>query len=69
MDKYNIAQIVALKSKTTDHTLIIGNTHLLYNMKRGEIKLGKEFCGLMVDSNRTNYDTHEVHKRSHGIVW
>jgi len=40
MDRDTIAQILVLKSKTSDHSFIIANTHLLYNLKRGEIKLG-----------------------------
>jgi len=40
MDRDTVAQILVLKSKKSDHAFIIANTHLLYNLKRGEIKLG-----------------------------
>jgi hypothetical protein len=57
MNRDSVIQITVLKGKLAPQTLIIANTHMLFNMKRGEIKLGhamimlraiekiREFCG------------------------
>ena len=41
MNRETIAQIVVLRNKRVNQTLILGNTHVLYHMKRGEFKLGQ----------------------------
>ena len=43
MNRETIAQIIVLKDKSKDQTIILGNTHVLYHMKRGEFKLGTYF--------------------------
>ncbi len=40
INRDTVALINVLKNKETDQTIIICNTHLFFNMKRGEIKLG-----------------------------
>lgn len=42
MNRDTIALITVLRNLHTTETVIICNTHLLFNMKRGEIKLGIE---------------------------
>lgn len=46
MSKANVGLIVVLKNLMDDQTLIIGNTHLLYNATRGDTKIGKKYMFL-----------------------
>lgn len=36
-----VGQILRVKEKTTQKELVIANTHILFNMKRGDVKLGQ----------------------------
>ncbi len=65
MDRDTVAQILVLKSKKSDHAFIIANTHLLYNLKRGEIKLGIFDISLPCSFHfRTYFSVIEINKCS-----
>lgn len=42
LSKENIALFLALQPVNSNDILLVGNTHLLYNPKRGDIKLGQQ---------------------------
>jgi len=40
-DKYNVGQLLLLRENMTGLMFIVANTHILFNMKRGDIKTGQ----------------------------
>ena len=39
MDRHNVAQIGVLKELSSENVIVVANTHLLFNPKRGDVKL------------------------------
>lgn len=53
LDRHNVAQIAVLKeTKESENIVIVANTHLLFNPKRGDIKL-RQLEILMFELNKT----------------
>lgn len=55
MNRDNVALVVVLAHRGTGRTVCVANTHLLYNPKRGDVKLG-QLCMLLAELHRVAPD-------------
>lgn len=64
MDRDNVAQVVVLRERSASsapRTLIVANTHILFNQGRGDVKLGQVLMLLsMIESMRKRHNANGI---------